>query len=239
MLSVWRVGPDGAGPQPIANTTAFSYPTWSLDGGLLVSESSAAAAAPQPRNSVFDIAAGAVKDLDIDGSDPISTPLFGGMPTVGPNNLPQIAFAGQPRLASWAGLDIANPVYNQDLNYIFLNSAVNGGFASAPMESGAPLTNFSPNYQGRAPAWSPDGATIAFESNRPFAGQTNGGDSYAIYLCNLQSGTITQVTDPALGAQHAKFFPCGTKLILCIHHPDQTPATMGIVWVDISGLLGA
>ena len=236
-LSVWQVGPDGANPQPIANTTGFCYPTWSLDGALIVSESSAPTNEPRPRNAIFDIATSSVTKPNIDGADPISTPLFGGMPTVGPNNLPQIAFAGQPKLGGWAGTDIANPVYSQDLNYIFLNAATNGGFASAPMESGAPLTNFSPDYQARAPAWSPDGKTIAFESNRPFGGQTNGGNNYAIYLYNLASKSITQVTDPSLGGQHAKFFPCGKKLILCIHHPGGTPATMGIAWVDISGLL--
>ncbi len=235
---MWQVGADGAGPQPIANTTGFCYPTWSLDGSLLVSESSAPANEPRPRNTIFEIASLSVTNLNIDGADPISTPLFGGMPTVGPNNLPQIAFAGQPKLAGWAGTDIANPVYSQNLNYIFLNAAANGGFASAPMESAAPLTNFSPDYEGRAPAWSPDGKTIAFESNRPFDGDTNGGDNYAIYLYNLASGSITQVTAPSLGGQHAKFFPCGTKLILCINHPDKTPPTMGIAWVDISGLLG-
>jgi hypothetical protein len=237
-LSVWQVGPNGVGPQPIANTTGFCYPTWGADGTSLVCENSAAGAAPSPCNTVFDTGGGIVSGLaNIDGADPISTPLFGGMPTVGPDDLPQIAFAGQPKLGGWAGTDIANPVYSQNLNYIFLNAAANGGLASAPMESGAPLTNFSPDNEGRAPAWSPDGETIAFESNRPFGGENNGRNNYAIYLYNLASGAIAQVTDPSLGGQHAKFFPCGTKLILCINHPVKTPATMGIAWVDISGLV--
>jgi hypothetical protein len=132
-----------------------------------------------------------------------------------------------------------NPVYNQDTNYIFLNTQTSAGYASAPMESGAPLTVYCRDYQARAPAWSPDGTTIAFESNRPFSGQTNGGDNYAIYLYNLQTGAISQVTNPSLGGQHAKFFRCGAKLILCINHTDATPSTMGIAWVDISGLLNA
>ena len=101
-------------------------------------------------------------------------------------------------------------------------------FRSVPIETDASLTTYDPSYQGRAPAWAPNGQTIAFESNR------SGG--YAIYLCDLSSGTITQVTDPTLGGQHAKFFSCGTKLILCNHNPA---GTMGIAWVDISGLLMA
>jgi hypothetical protein len=42
---------------------------------------------------------------------------------------------------------------------------------------------------------------------------------------------------PACGSQHAKFFPDGTKLILGIHHSNNTPPAMGIAWVDISTLL--
>lgn len=53
----------------------------------------------------------------------------------------------------------------------------------------------------------------------------------------MASGAITQVTDPSLNGQHAKFFKDGSKLILCIHHPNGTPSTMGIACVDITGLL--
>jgi dipeptidyl aminopeptidase/acylaminoacyl peptidase len=95
------------------------------------------------------------------------------------------------------------------------------------MEHGASLTTYDPAHQGRAPACSPDGRTIAFESNRS-------GKGYAIYLDDLATGAIVQATDPSLGGQHAKFFPCGTRLI---HHPGGSPATMGIAWVDISALL--
>ena len=234
-VSVWQVGADGSVPTPVSNTTGCCYPTWDRNvpktpGQLasFVTENSGSGASPKPCNSIFDVG-GSLKAANIDGADLATPPasVFGGMPTVGPNGLPQIAFAGQPVLKGWAGS--TSNKYDQDFNYIFLNSESNGVYTSAPMESGASLTTYDKGFQGRAPAWSPDGATIAFESNR------NGG--YAIYLCNLASGKITRVTDPSLGAQHAKFFPSGTKLILCMNHPNGDPASMGIAWVDISGLL--
>jgi len=236
--TVWQAQWDGSRCQEIPHTEGFYYPTWSRDGSLLVTENQRRGAEGDPlppRNSIFDLA-GELTHEDIDGVDSAETKVFGGMPTVGPN-LPQIAFAGQPQLVGWGEpvpppIDMT-PVYNQDKNYIFLNSVVNGAYTSVPMETSASVTTYDKRYQGRAPAWSPDGNKIAFESNR------NGG--YAIYLCDLgtRTRTITQVTDPSLGGQHAKFFPCGTKLILCIHHPGGEPETMGIAWVDISGLLMA
>jgi Tol biopolymer transport system component len=224
--TVWQVGNDGV-IQEVPNTEYYSYPTWGLDGSLLVTENSRHPL--PPRNTIFDPATGKPKEHNIDGVDSAGTALFGGMPTVGPNDLPQIAYAGQPQIQGWAGSTSPGPKYDQKFNYIFLNSFANGAYTSAPMETDASLTTYDPSYQGRAPAWAPNRQTIAFESNR------NGG--YAIYLCDLASGTITQVTDPSLGGQHAKFFPCGTKLILCINHPQRNPKTMGVAWVDISGLL--
>jgi WD40-like Beta Propeller Repeat len=232
-LTVWLVGADGSAPAPIPNTTGGCYPTWdrnipSTPGASAWFVTEYSGSTPKPCNAIFDVD-GNLNAPNIDGADLATTPaqLFGGMPTVGPNGLPQIAFAGQPLVNGWAGSN--SNKYEQDYNYIFLNSESNGVYTSATMEGGASLTSYDKGYQGRAPAWSPDGATIAFESDR------NGG--YAIYLCNLASGTIKRVTDPTLGAQHAKFFPCGTKLILCMHHPKRKPTSMGIAWVDISGLL--
>jgi WD40-like Beta Propeller Repeat len=230
-IRVWQVGADGANPQPIPNTQRAAYPTWSLDGSLFVTENAGAAATPRPCNTVFDTS-GIVPPPypNIDGTDQAGAPLFGGMPAVGPKDLPQIAFAGQPAIVGWGGAASPQLAYNQDKNYIFLNAVTNGVFTSTPMESAASVTSYDPSHQGRAPAWSPDGKTIAFESNRR-------GSGYAIYLCDLASGTITAATHPSLGGQHAKFFSCGTRLILCIHHPGGSPATMGIAWVDISALL--
>ena len=95
-----------------------------------------------------------------------------------------------------------------------------------PMESAASVSSFDSNYEGRAPDVSPDGTMIVFESSRPSGG------NYAIYLFSLQDNSVTQVTDSSLNCQHAKFFPCGTKLILGVQNP-----TWNIAWVDISTLL--
>jgi Tol biopolymer transport system component len=228
-VRVWQVGIDRASAQPINATEGCSCPTWSRNGSLLVAENSGMSASPRPCNSIFDTS-GTMIAVNIDGYDSAQVPVFGGMPTVGPNDLPQIAFAGQPAVAGWGEPNLEVAQYNQDKNYIFLNTATGGVYTSTPMEAGASVTTYDPKFQGRAPAWSPDGTTIVFESNRS-------GQGYAIYLYNLASGALTQVTDPALGAQHAKFFPCGSKLILCVRHPGANPKTMGIAWVDISELL--
>lgn len=224
-LSVWLVGSDGSNPKPIAGTTGAVYPRWNLEGTQFVTENSGAVASPDPCNTIFNID-GSLQCANVDGADSAQVPMFGGMPGVARSDLPMIAYAGQPAIpGGWNG-----PLYNENWNYIFLNKSTNGVFTSAPMEPGAPIGAFDPAYEGRAPDWSPDGSMIAFESSRSNKG-------YAIYLYNLQTGTLVQVTDPSLNGQHARFFPDGTRLILCINHPGGTPTTMGIAWVDISTLL--
>lgn len=228
-LHVWIARDDGTGAAPLRNTLGFAYPTWNSDGSRLTAENSGPHAPLRPSNPVFS-ADGIILAHDIDGFDGAGNRVFGGMPAARPECWPQIAFAGQPAIIGWGGSDAPGPSYNQATNYIFLNTAGDGGFTSEPMEAGASISSYDPRHQGRAPAWSPDGRTIAFESDRS-------GGGYAVYLCDLASGAVTQVTDPALGAQHPKFFPCGTKLILSALHPDRQPTTTGIAWVDISGLL--
>jgi Tol biopolymer transport system component len=231
-LSVWQVAGDGkTGLQEIPNTTDAAYPRWSLDGSLFVTENSGAGASPHPCNTIFDNS-GNQTFGNVDGSDANGTPLFGGMPAVSATDLPRIAFAGQPALTGWGNSPSKQPHYDQNKNYIFLNTVgQHGTVNSSPMESGAAVSSYDASYQGRAPSWSPDGQTIVFESNR------GDGINYAIYLCNVADGTITPVTDPSLNGQHAKFFPDGTTLILSIHHPGGTPPTRGIAMVDLSTLL--
>ena len=221
-VSVWLTA-DGTNPKQIPGTTGASYPRWDLEGAHFVSENSGTAATIKPCNTIFNLD-GSVNTANIDGNDSGNVAMYGGMPGVSRDDLPLIAYAGQPVISGgWI------PGYNQDFNYVFLNSLNNGVYSSTPMEPDAPIGAFNPAYQGRAPDWSPDGTTIAFESNRS-------GRGYAIYLSNLQAGTVTQVTDPYLNAQHARFFPGGTKLILGIQLTCSAPA-MGIAWVDVSSLL--
>lgn len=222
-LDVWLASEIGAA-SPLGNASGFTYPTWNSDGSRLVAMNASASASPQPCSSILDMG-GKVGPININGTDTAGTLLYGGMPAAKPGEWPLIAFAGQPAIDGWGGT--GKNAYDQNFNYIFLNSPNNGDtFTSRPMEPDAPLTAYDPGYQGRAPAWSPDGRTIAFESNRI-------GSRDAIYLCDVESGTITQVTDPALGAQHAKFFPCGTKLILC----GRRQGGWAVAWVDISNWL--
>jgi len=228
-VTVWHLASTFSAPTEIPNTLQCFYPTWSLSGTSFVTENHAGNPGGNqgPCNSIFDTSGKSVA-LNIDGNDANQTPLFGGMPSTSGLDLPYIAFAGQPAIVDWGGA--SGITYNEDKNYIFLNDQTDS--VSTPMEPGASqqLQSYDLTYQARAPAWSPDGKTIAFESNRS-------GQGYAIYLFDIATSTVTQVTDPALGGQHAKFFPDGSKLILTIHHPDGTPKTMGIAWVDITNLL--
>ena len=107
--------------------------------------------------------------------------IFGGMPAVMSTDLPQIAYAGQPRLANWNGPN--TPIeYSENYNYIFLNTPKGTSFVSSPLESDASISSFDPQYEGRAPDISPDGTMIVFESNRP-----NGAANYSIYLYSLKN----------------------------------------------------
>lgn len=227
-VSVWAVNAKGVSPAELPGTLGAAYPRWSLEGVTFVTENGGPGAPPKPRNTVFNFTDTRVLFPNASGKDSLGREMYGGMPCVSyPDDLPVIAFAGQPVIpGGWV------PNYNQGFNYIFINGWVggpSGGFVSTPMQRDAPLTAFDPAYEGRAPDWSRGANMIAFESSRS-------GRGYAIYLYNLQTETVTQVTDPYLNAQHARFFPDSSKLILCAQLNSGTPA-MGIAWVDISSLL--
>jgi Tol biopolymer transport system component len=179
-----------------------------------------------------------VKNLN--GNDASSVPVFGGFAAPQPGNPTRIAFAGQPALSSWGAASSPGPTgtapsYNQDNNYVFLNSAAGGQYTSAPLEPAASISVFDQAYQGRAPYWSPNGQYIVFESSRA------GG--YALFLANVakvaQGGKPVQLTDSSYWAQHAKFLPGGTRLVFtALQTPSATnTGPRGIAIIDISAFL--
>lgn len=229
-VSVWQVGSDGSNPTEIEHTTDAFYPKWTFTGTEFVTENNSGAVAPSPSNTVFNLKGFPVAN-NVNGKIASGwIPTYGGMPavmpTVMPIGLPNLAYAGQPAIDNWNGPN-SGMSYNENNNYIFLSTWTENGITTSPMESGASVTSFDLDFEARAPDVSPDGTTIVFESSR-----SSGGLSYAIYLFSLKDGSLKQVTRPGLNCQHAKFFPCGTKLILGAQNP-----TWNIAWVDISDLL--
>ncbi|KIA97241.1 hypothetical protein OA93_15010 [Flavobacterium sp. KMS] len=219
-VTVWTVDARGNNLKQIKNTTSCIYPQWAIDPtfkGFVVMNNKQ----PKPHSTLLDID-GNIVITNMNGKDTNNNMMLGGMPAVFPNKPRSIAFAGQ---SSSSGS------YNQEDNYIFLNVEDGNEFLSIPMERSANLKPIDKHFQGRAPAISPDGNYIAFESNRD--------EGYAIYLFNLSKpeNPPVQLTDSKvkLNAQHPKFFPDGSRLIFSAVSPGD--AYNSIVWIDISEYL--
>jgi Tol biopolymer transport system component len=184
-----------------AQTASMNYPTWFPNGKTLAVENYAASSQPNPgpsyplpNTTTIDSSTGVPVTPDLEGLD-----LWAGMPSVNPVNPNLIVFAGQP---------VSGSTYNQDMNYIYLMDT-SSSEGPSPLESAAlGPGSFNPNYQGRAPWWSPDGKWVVFESNRPSQYEANG--LYAIYLYEyLGSGPAIQITSTVYNCNHAKWFPNG------------------------------
>lgn len=223
---VWIVNGDGSDARAIPGTGNFSYPQWNNNGqSLTVMNNNAQSAEPRPCSSVIDLQ-GTMLWPNINGTDAGHKWLYGGMPAASPVTFNLIAYAGQPDIANWK---TGKSGYLQEYNYIFINSTNdNELFTSAPMEQGAPIGGYNSAFQGRAPAWSPDGKYIVFESTRL-------NDSFALFLCNVEKQTVVQLTNPSVQAQHGKFFPCGKKIIFCGKPAKETRNRIG--WIDVSAFL--
>ncbi|MCV9927299.1 hypothetical protein OIU83_06525 [Flavobacterium sp. LS1R49] len=222
-LTVWTVDATGNNLKQIKNTINCIYPQWAINPpfkGFVVMNSKQPS---HPRSTLLDVH-GNIIIANMNGKDINGNAVLGGMPAVFPNKSKLIAFAGQ---ASSEG----NTSYNQNENYIFLNVEDGKEFLSMPMEPLANLNHPEKCFQGRAPAVSPDGNYIAFESNRD--------GCYAIYLFNLSKpeNHPVRLTDPTgkLNAQHPKFFPNGSKLIFSAIYPGHIHNS--IAWIDISEYL--
>jgi Tol biopolymer transport system component len=111
-----------------------------------------------------------------------------GKPDVSPDGR-WIAFAGQTNQGQR---------YDQTKNVIWLLNPADGRYTT--------LDPKDPE-QGRAPRWSPDGRTIAFESNR---GNILG--QYALFIQHRDGSGLRRITDYGLNGSHPAWSPDGKSI---------------------------
>ena len=218
-VSIYTVGGSGNNPAKVSKSNDLLYPQWDASGESLTVMNKTNSA--KPFTCVID-KNGVILQPNVNGADSKGNQMLGGMPAVNPLHGDHIAFAGQP---PWGSR------YNQDENYIFLNHRDGTKYTSSPMEPGASIDKFDPLFQGRAPAWSPNGRYIVFESDRP-----DRKGRYALFLFDTRNPdkAAVQLTDPkANPAQHAKWYPDGWCLIFCAN-PPLYPNNTAIAYIVIS-----
>ncbi|WP_444946436.1 TolB family protein [Microbulbifer sp. VTAC004] len=225
---------DGLESTRLNNTKNLIYGSWSQDGSTLAAMNQNQNLKPHPHTCLYSYNSREISVSNINGKDIDNNNMYGGMPSIDPTNSNTVAFAGQPAIETWHPNEDGKKevCYNQNYNYIFLSMRkVDGTYFSTSLEPVEQLQNFEPSFQGRAPSWSPNGNRVAFESNR----NSSTGDSYQIFIYNDSdpAGAPVAVTDPRFDCQHAKWFPCGTKLILSVKSEGKNPIWR-IAWIDIS-----
>ena len=206
---------------PIAGTSNMTYPTWYPDAATLAVYNNRAhqpEALPIPRTSKMNLRCTVLEQVLANDS------VWAGFPSVNQTNSNLIAFAGQ--VAQSGGS------YNQDKNYIWLTDTSTTPHTVRTLAPGAPTNKFDPNYQGRAPWYSPDGKWIAFESNR-----FNSSGLYSIFI-QVADGSkpAVRVTDPRWNANHAKWYPNGTELVVTVLQ-SFAAIDRGIAKLDVSAFV--
>jgi hypothetical protein len=207
--------------KPIANTTKLSYPTWYPDGATLAVYNNRAHhpnPLPIPRTSKMNLSGTVLEPVLANDT------IWAGFPSVNQTNPNLIAFAGQ--------VVKHGTTYNQNKNYIWLTDASTNPPTVRTLDPGIPKTPFDPKYQGRASWYSPNGEWIAFESNR-----SNSKNLYSIYIQKADgSAPAVQVTDPRWNANHAKWYPNATALVVTVLQKFGV-VDRGIASLDVSAFV--
>jgi Tol biopolymer transport system component len=122
-----------------------------------------------------------------------------------------------------------NAPYNQDTNNIYVID-LRGGKNAAPI--------LFDGGQGRAPAWSPDGNFVLFESNR-----ASSSGQYAIFAKRFTGQPsdagkpLLQLTPDALDGQHAEFSHSGTQVVLTALQNSNPNSPRGILMLEPASAL--
>jgi dipeptidyl aminopeptidase/acylaminoacyl peptidase len=109
---------------------------------------------------------------------------------------------GAPNLSpdgKWLAYDVSTPdlAANKSFSGVYL----------IPSAGGTPKLISDGKHQDNGAAWSPDGKTIAYVSNRD-------GGAHQVYLYDVAAGTSRKVSDVAGGAGTVKWIPDGSGVVI-------------------------
>jgi len=125
------------------------------------------------------------------------------------DDLMAIRRIGAPQVSpdgKWIAYDASNVDVAANYRHSAIYLMPSAGGESAKISDGV--------KQDEGPAWSPDGRTIAYVSNRE-------GGAKQVYLFDVAAGTTRKLTSLAGGAGSVKWMPDGAGLVLVSDiHPD-------------------